>query len=202
MSLVDDFWERATRYNETFGKTYPGSVFHNDDGRIITATWFTGNDYRNRSRLYGAYPPQFLKRVMALFGDIGPEMTLHLFSGSVVPRPGEVTFDASYEFHPTYIGDAERLTSCLPRRRRFDLILADPPYSKQDAAVYNQKMPNLAKVVSECGKALTGGGYLGWLSTTWPMFSKEKLSLVGHVAIIRSTMHRTRSWFVFRRVGP
>ncbi|HEY1199273.1 MAG TPA: class I SAM-dependent methyltransferase [Thermoplasmata archaeon] len=197
--LTAGFWERAERYNATFGKLYPGSKFHNDDNRIVAATWFTGNDYRNRSRLYGAYPPQFLPRVRSLFEDVPPERVLHLFAGSVVPLPGEVTLDASPEFRPTVIGDAEDVAVLFGKK--FYLILADPPYSPADAEKYGAKMPNVPKVVSACAEILEPGGYLGWLSTTWPMFSKERLSLVGHVAIIRSTMHRTRSWFVFRRVA-
>lgn len=203
--LTQDFWIRALHYNETIGREYPGSIFHNDDGRIVTATWFTGNDYRNRSKLYGAYPPQFMPRVIELFPWNPTEHVIHLFAGSVKERPGEIRFDSSDQFSPTIVGNAEHLSAELrsvgyAKTAMWDLILADPPYSPEDAKRYGVKMPNVRKVLHECARVLATGGYLGWMSTTWPMFSKKELSLVGHVTIIRSTNHRTRSWFVFRKV--
>jgi hypothetical protein len=39
-------------------------------GRWLYGVWQIGQDYRNASRYYGAYPHGFLKRVMALYPDV------------------------------------------------------------------------------------------------------------------------------------
>ncbi len=48
-------------------------------------TWLLGNDYRNRSSFYGAYPPGFLKRLAALFPDVVQE-DIGLRGVSVIAR--------------------------------------------------------------------------------------------------------------------
>lgn len=202
-----DFLLRAKRYNSSEpGTRWPGSVFHNTDGRVTTATWFTGQNYRATSDLYGSYPPNYLYRMAPLFDDIPRERVMHLFSGSVKADDGAFTFDRNPAMKPKMVGNAEQLSEHLQAQDGshhwppFQLILADPPYSKDDAEKYGYPMVNRRRVVSECAKVLTPGGYLAWLDTVFPMHTKKEFVLVGHIAIIRSTMHRERGVFVFRRV--
>lgn len=55
-----------------------------------------GQNYRNKSRLYGAYPPAFLPTVFALFPDA--KRVLHLFSGSLTRVQVAEAWDKAQEF--------------------------------------------------------------------------------------------------------
>lgn len=159
--------------------------------------WVLGNDYRNRTPFYGAYPPAYLRRVMALFPD--KRRVLHLFSGSL-PKGDYTRFDIRRDLEPEVCGDAHRLTKHVGESA-FDLILADPPYSAEDAAKYGS-MPMVQRkvVVSECARALATGGHLVWLDTVLPMYRKAELTLCGLIGIVRSTNHRFRMVTIFEKV--
>lgn len=67
---------------------------------VMIATWIIGNDFRNRSPLYGTYPPGLLERVYALFPDVmalanfeDHPSVLHVFSGDVPPDRRWVRLD-------------------------------------------------------------------------------------------------------------
>ena len=197
--MEDGFARRAELYNAAFPE-WPDSHFHGTGSRRY-AVWMLGNDYRNRSRLYGAYPPNYLRRVMSMFPDVDPKRTLHLFSGSVkVGRSGAVTFDIARKLRPKVVGDAHALSMYFGPAR-FDLILADPPYSQDDADRYGTPMVNRPKVLHECYTVLRDGGHLVWLDTVWPMFTKREFSLVAAINVVRSTNHRVRDAFIFQRVS-
>ena len=84
---------------------------------------------------------------------------------------------------------------------RFDLVLADPPYSSKDAEVYGTPMPNRAKVMRALARVTRPGGNLVWLDTRWPMHRKDQWRCWGHVALVRSTNHRVRLVSMFERAG-
>ena len=71
-------------------------------GGRLTGLWFMGNDYRNKSRMYGAYPPGFLPRVFALFPDA--RRVLHLFSGSLT---AEQVDEAWTKVYPSSVRHAD-----------------------------------------------------------------------------------------------
>lgn len=179
---------------------WPASWLH-VSGRWLHGYWVLGNDYRNKSRLYGAYPPGYLRRVLALFPDA--ERVLHLFSGSL-QRPPEarglwVSLDlvADADRSPTVRGSA----TALPfRDRTFDLVLADPPYSRDDAKRYGVPMPNRRQVLRELHRVVEPGGVLVWLDCALPMYRKVDWDWFGAVGLARSTNHRFRSVVMFRRV--
>lgn len=188
---------RADCYNQKYPK-YPCLTY---DKGYIMGVWIIGNYYKNSTDYYGAYPHSYLDRIMSLFPDIPHERILHLFSGSL--KKGECPgfrFDLNVDCEPDIIGNAEKLTEYLPDGMQFDLILADPPYSQEDADHYGTPMVNRNKVVSECVKVLRPGGFLVWLDQVYPMFTKDELELVGTIALIRSTNHRIRMVFIWRRL--
>jgi hypothetical protein len=120
--VAEVHWEdRIRNYVKETG--FPGSLFMADDGRIV-GTWIMGNDYRVKSAYYGGYPAGYLRRIAALFPD--KRQPLHLFSGKVdlSVLPGD-TVDINPALAPTYLDDAQRLTS-VPLER-YDLVSADPP---------------------------------------------------------------------------
>lgn len=183
--------QRIGFYNKAFPK-YPS--LHFDKGWII-GVWSIGNSYKNATSYYGCYPHSYLKRIGSMFPDA--QRTLHLFSGSI-PRGPYTTFDINPTLNPSVAGDAEKLSSYF-EPGQFDLILADPPYSQDDADHYDCKMPNRFKVVKECYKVLEPGGILVWMDERLPMYRKVEFKRFGEIMITRSTNHRVRAVFLFER---
>jgi len=180
--------ERASAYNEAF-PFFPKLFTSNG---WMVGTWIIGNYYRNKNGYYGCYPHSYLKRIKSMFPDC--KRILHLFSGSVEQ---DDTFDINPEHNPTYIADAHNLSNVV--KKKYELILADPPYSNEDAKHYGTPMINRNVVVRECVKILEKGGFLVWLDQVYPMYRKKDLTLVGVIGLIRSTNHRVRMVFIFRR---
>lgn len=179
----------AQNYNRAF-PNYPPLV---STERWLYGIWVIGNDYRNKTEFYGAYPRSYLDRVMSIFPNA--KNILHLFSGSL-SKGNYTRFDSVQECDVS--GDAHQLSSYFPRNT-FDLILADPPYSGEDADKYGTPMVNRNKVVKECYKVLKLGGYLVWLDCVYPMYRKDELRLVGTIGLIRSTNHRFRVVSIFNK---
>lgn len=188
----------ATRYNEgAFGQRFPASRFMIGD-RWATAVWIMGNNYKG-SGYYGAYPPAYVPRIYSMFPE--PERILHLFSGSLtkegVAHPCTEVFrlDLNPKYQPDFVQDAEAMA--LPDNC-FDLILADPPYSEEDAKRYGRPLCDRNRVLAECHRILSKDGYLVWLDQSQPMYSKTYWQWVGVISVLRSTNHRVRAAFFFR----
>lgn len=205
----------------SYAKAFPKWPAPRTDARWLDGVWVLGNDYRNKSRLYGAFPPGLLPRVFALFPDAAK--ILHLFSGSLTEEqvreawadvyhspsdlvmPLQVRLDngrmpEAQEAMPNIVTDAELVAECFPTMR-FDLVIADPPYSRADAEKYGGSMPNKKLVIAEVARVVAPGGHLVWLDTSLPMFSKRHWHWCGAIGIVRSTNHRVRLLSIFRRVG-
>lgn len=191
--------DRAAAYNSTFPQ-WPDSHLHFGK-RMIGGTFVLGNDYRNRSRLYGAYPPNYLRRILALFPDVDRSRILHLFAGFVEPddwtRVDLVLRTTSARRFLK--ADVQKISRYF-RKRQFDLFLADPPYTPKDAEKYETPMPNAKAVLHEVAKIAKRGSFLVWLSTSLPMYTKREWDFVGAIGIVRSTNHRYRIAAIFRRV--
>lgn len=188
--------DRAVLYRDSvYGKKFPASIpWAGPDGRLY-GQWFIGNDYRNKSTLYGAYPARMLERLMVMYPDA--ERILHLFSGSL-PKGNYIRFDLHPDRDADVYGDAQELSRHFGPNS-FDLVIADPPYSVQDAEKYKTPMPNRAKVTSEVFKVLAPSGQLIWLDQVFPMHRKAELQVCGMIGITRSTNHRYRNLVFFRK---
>lgn len=182
--------ERADFYNKSF-PDYPPLV---TTDRWLYGVWVIGAYYRNKTSFYGAYPHSYLERITSMFPDA--ENTLHLFSGSLDASIEGKRFDINPELNPDIVGNAEELSSVIDEG--FDLVLADPPYSGEDAKHYGTPMVNRNKVMRELYKILDDNGYIIWLDQVLPMFRKDEVELVGTIGLIRSTNHRFRVVSVFR----
>jgi len=190
--------ERASIYNATYGDKYPRSrltVTHGKDGVTIDGMWWLGNDYRKKSDFYGAYPGNYLPRVMSLFPDA--ERVMHLFSGSL-PEGDYVRVDSNPDSGAEYIFDGHTMSGWFAAEA-FDLILADPPYSPQDAAHYGMPMIRRKVVVDECAKVLQPGGFLVWLDGCVPQWCKADFRCVGVIGLITSAGHRGRIITIYER---
>jgi hypothetical protein len=189
-----DWHERLQSYHKKTG--FPESLFISGDGRVV-GTWIMGNDYRVKSGLYGGYPAGYLKRIQALFPD--NRNVLHLFSGEVDTSvlPGD-TVDIKASPAITFVDDAQTLTK-VPVER-YDLILADPPYSVEDAEHYQTTMVKRNTVLKVLGERLCSGSYVVWLDQVLPMYRKDSFFLRGVIGMVKSTNHRFRIVCIFEKV--
>lgn len=184
--------ERINNYVKVTG--YPRSLFVGEDERVV-GTWIMGNNYRVKSTYYGGYPAGYLKRIKALFPD--KKNILHLFSGKVDTEmfPGK-TVDLNPELSPDYVDDAQTLEN-VPLEE-FDLILADPPYSVEDAEHYDTPMVKRNKVMKALGSRLTPGTHVVWLDQVLPMYRKDQFSIEAVIGMVKSTNHRFRVIVIFK----
>ena len=183
--------ERAAAYNAAFPKRPPLAV----SGRWVYGIWEIGNAYGGSSGYYGEYPRGYVERVRAMFPDMDPARTLHLFSGSY-DGPG-VRVDLKGEPRPTLRGDAARLPF---RDGAFRFVMADPSYSPADSKRYGVPHPNKKLVLRELARVVAPGGHLVWLDIPKPMYRKVEWRPWGTVGVLRSTNHRGRFAFMFERV--
>jgi len=187
--------ERIAHYVKATG--FPRSLFVSEDGRVV-GTWIMGNNYRVKSTYYGGYPAGYLRRVRALFPD--KKRVLHVFSGKVdlSAFPGD-TVDLNESLNPTYVDDAQSLLRVpLPE---YDLVLADPPYSVEDADHYQTTMVK-RNVVMRALQRLPAGAHVVWLDQVLPMYRKDAFAQEGVIGMWKSTNHRFRGITIFRRRGP
>jgi hypothetical protein len=174
---------------------FPRSLFVSEDGRIV-GTWIMGNDYRVQTGYYGGYPAGYLRRIRALFPD--KQRVLHLFSGRVdlAALPGD-TVDINPALEPTFVDDAQTLTN-VPLDQ-YDLILADPPYSVEDAEHYQTSMVR-RNVVLRALQRTVAGTHIVWLDQVLPMYRKDSFGIEAVIGMVKSTNHRFRVVTIFCRI--
>lgn len=190
-----DWPARIANYDRVTG--FPHSLFMAGDGRVV-GTWIMGNDYRVKSSYYGGYPAGYLRRVAALFPD--RKRVLHVFSGKVdlSAMPGD-TVDINPELTPTWVADAHDL-SAVPLDQ-YDLVLADPPYSVEDAERYQTTMVKRNVVMRSLAAGLRAGARVVWLDQVLPMYRKDEWAIEAAIGMWKSTNHRFRGITIFRRRG-
>jgi hypothetical protein len=194
--------DRALAYRDAFPTqraAWPWVV--NEQGRaVLYARWVIGAAFGNETDLYGAYPRSYLGRVAALFPDVPSVLTLHCFSGSL--PPGNVTrLDVRPEAEPDVIGSVYDVAALFAWRPKFQLTLADPPYSSRDAEQYQTRMIDRLRAITALASVTAPGGFLCWLDCVWPQHSKRDWLTVGRIALTRSTNHRARDLSIFERVA-
>ena len=184
--------DRIRAYEAASG--YPPALWELDG--IIYGVWVMGNDYRVKSGYYGGYPATYLKRVAAMFPE--KKNVLHLFSGRVdlSVMPGD-TVDLNADNGPTFVDDAQTLNN-VPIEN-YDLILADPPYSVEDAEHYKPTMVKRNKVMAALGSRAMAGTHVVWLDQVLPMYRKDQWSVTGYIGMVKSTNHRFRIVTIFER---
>lgn len=174
-------------------------IVQEQDRDVLYATWLIGNDYTSASKFYGEYPPSYLNRIAALFADVDDADKLHVFSGSL-RTPTITRLDVNPDNQPDVVGsvyDAQAFFGL----RRFRLIMADPPYSKADAAKYGTASIHVRRAIAALADIAQIGGHLVWLDTCWPQHRKTQWVTVGRITVVRSTNHRVRMATIFERVA-
>lgn len=188
-----DWQDRIDNYVKETG--FPRSLFVSEDGRVV-GSWIMGQNYQVKSNYYGGYPAGYLKRIKSLFPE--KQFTLHLFSGKVdlATFPGD-TVDLTPELNPTYLDDAQTLTQ-VPLGC-YDLVLADPPYSVEDADHYQTSMVK-RNLVMQSLQRLRPGAHVVWLDQVLPMYRKDFFKVEAVIGMVKSTNHRFRVVTIFKRI--
>lgn len=210
--------------SENYSRTFPGRPGVLASHGWLTGTWAIGACYKNPNPIYGAYPHGYLKRVHSLFPDA--RSVLHVFSGGLTRQaameeagwsinPGATNIDLLQQGktmelvdihgpengrHPTWQGDIHDFCADPENQDTFDLILADPPYSAEDAKKYDVPMVTRRRVISDLHKVAAPGGSLVWLDQVWPQFRKSQWNCYGHIGLVRSTNHRMRLVSMFEKI--
>jgi hypothetical protein len=181
--------ERVNNYHNRF-PNYSKLYISKTKNPVIEGIWIMGNNYTTKSNLYGAYPHGYLDRINALFPDITNENTLHLFGGSLDKNKYNVVEinDGNDVNDLSFLGDL-----------KFQLILADPPYSIEDCDRYGCCMINRNKVLKEASKYLVKGGFIVWLDQVLPLYKKVDIKPVGYIGMVKSTNHRFRIITIFQK---
>jgi predicted DCC family thiol-disulfide oxidoreductase YuxK len=78
-------------------------------------------------------------------------------------------------------------------------VLADPPYSVEDAEHYQTSMVK-RNVVLRALQRLKPGTHVVWLDQVLPMYRKDFYALDAVIGMVKSTNHRFRVITVFRRL--
>ena len=129
-----------------------------------------------------------------------PEISLlNLFCG--MSKLG-VRVDIKKEVNPDHLCDAHEVSKCFePMVNPFDVILADPPYSKEEAKDIYGTPPLKYKVwTTECEKLLRPGGLLiVYHKYVMPNPNPEKFEVVKRVFIGTRTYHLPRVAIYFRK---
>ena len=186
MSRID-----VENLNRTFPK-YPITV---EDKGWVYGVWYCGTSWQ-KVKLYGEYPPTFLKRALALFPDA--KDILHCPSGTIM-GPG-VTVDMIVD--DVRKPQVQASADAIPLEdATFDLILSDPPYSKEDSAKYGCPPFPIGGFMKEAHRLLRVGGYLGVLDVRYPSYSGKKWKLAALIAVVTGFVRITRIFSIFERLG-
>jgi len=183
--------DRIALYSNAFPKFEP--LYLSKTGRI-EGLWIMGNNYKT-SGYYGAYPHGYLPRIQSLFPDC--KKIIHVCSGSL-PVGDYTRVDVRPEVNPEICCNAEEMSGLV--LERFDIAYVDVPYSAEDAEHYGTVMLKRKKVLEECYKILKPGGWVIWLDQVLPMFSKKKWFFGLAIGMVKSTNHRVRGVFGFKKV--
>lgn len=173
--------------------------------RPICDVWFLARaKLKGGQRYYGAYLGGFPIRARALLGATIDEAVLHVCGGMAraCPHdggfgPNDKTLDLAPETSPDFLQDA-RLAG-YPTG--FKAMLADPPYSEEDAGNYPpgpDKYPSPNKILTNALQALEPGRRVGIIHYQLPRCPKDA-RFVAAVGVLCGFNNRIRCFSVFER---
>jgi SAM-dependent methyltransferase len=179
-------------YNVAFPR-YPKLI---EDKGWIHGVWYCGAFYR--SKLYGDYPPTFLKRALSLFTGLDMTRLLHCPSGSLNGEDGGVTVDlvSDAKRKPQVVASADKLP--FPENS-FDLILSDPPYSPADSQIYGTAAYPLKRSFDEFHRVLSPNGYLGLLHFYYPTFRRTDWKMRALIGVCTGSNRKMRMFPIFQK---
>lgn len=173
--------------------------------RPITDVWVLT---RSRVHFYGAYPFGFLSRARALLG-VGPDdCVLHLCAGKIREYPyaglgpNDLTLDLDPSLGPSMVWDVRN--PLVGDWGNIKAVLADPPYTLEDAdhyAVPRSFLPTVIDIFARADEVLAVGGRVGILHYIWPRPPKNFRN-VAVVSVLVGFNNRGRVYSVYEKVAP
>ena len=180
-------------WNATLGKKYPVTV--NDKGWVY-GVWYCGTAW-TKVRLYGQYPPGFLKRALALFPSVPEDRILHVPSGTLT-GPG-MTVDLIRD--DVRCPKVQAPCNALPfEDNSYSLLISDPPYSAADSKKYGCAPWPWRSFMQEASRVLEPGGVLGVLDTKYPIYHRKQWQLIGLIAVVTGFCRATRMFSIFKNL--
>lgn len=173
--------------------------------RPICDTWFlTRAKLKHGATYYGAYLGGFPERARALLGASIDEPVLHVCGGCarLYPYAGgfgqrDKTLDLDPALRPDYLSDAR---AAYPKG--FKAILADPPYSEDDASNYavgRERYPPPALIVRNAIAALKPGQRVGLIHYQLPQ-PPANARFVAAIGVLCGFNNRIRVYSVFEKL--
>lgn len=176
--------------------------------RPITDVWLLARaKLKGGTKRYGAYLGGFPERARALLGVRLDEPVLHVCGGlsKLYPYaggfgPNDKTLDLDPNVLPDFLADARHVYPM-----GFRAILADPPYSADDAEQYfpgrgNYPLPNI--ILKRGLQAVGVGGRVGIIHYIVPQPPRDmNVRFVACVGIVCGFNNRIRSYSVFERLA-
>lgn len=109
--------------------------------------------------------------------------------------------DLKEEVKPDLVCDIHKLSESLNPENKYDLIIADPPYSTEEAKeIYNTPPLKYKVWTKECLKFLKPNGlFMVYHKYVMPNPNPEEFEVVKRIFIGNRTMHLPRVCIVFRR---
>lgn len=180
--------------------------------RPITDMWILAraklkpNPDGSKNTYYGAYLGGFPERARALLGVTLSDPVLHVCGGKAkfYPYsrgfgPNDKTLDLDTDLWPDFVADAREP---LPMND-WPAILADPPYSEEDAEKYapgRDAYPKPNALLANCLNAVRVGGRVGIIHYILPSPPKNA-HFVAAVGVIFGFNNRIRIYSVFERTA-
>lgn len=176
--------------------------------RPITDVWILA---RSKVKYYGAFPAGFLSRARALLGVGSDDCVLHLCAGKVREYPfaglGDNDFlvDLDETMPVDYVHDVRHAFpgSCPLKNgdRRVEAVLADPPYTEEDADHYAAKrsaLPTTTDLFARADEVLAVGCRIGILHYLWPRPPKN-FKNIAVVSVLVGFNNRGRLYSVYEK---
>jgi len=179
--------------------------------RPICDVWILA---RSRTKYYGAYPYGFLSRAREILGVHIEDPVLHVCSGKIDDYPydglgfNDVTVDLDPAVDPDFVMDIRKELPANPERGDglWPAIMADPPYSEEDADHYTvgrDAFPEPNKLLKLCLEHVRPGGRVGMLHYVVPRppskMDGKKVKFVACVGVMVGFSNRIRAYTVFER---
>jgi hypothetical protein len=177
--------------NEAFPE-YPVTI---EDKGWILGMWYCGGQSWQKCPFYEQYPPTFLRRALALFP--GAKQIVHCPSGTVTGPGLTIDLIRDHSRRPQIVANAAAIPLATAST---DLVLSDPPYTKEDAKVYGTPPFPMDKFMAEASRVLRRGGYLGMLHTRYPNYRSNELKLVAQIGVVTGPCRIFRVFSIFERL--